>query len=158
MVTAMAELQGLRVCNDPELHAQKSCNCYATVDATTLQQERIKARALAVLRRNRECNSNATASKEQCNNPCNNQPEVARKVASGKAETNLHGLVSEVLVEVDRLGRPWPARFLADMPPLERERLRELERGIDAAVLANSSAVLSNLLNDWRQLLLSRLN
>jgi hypothetical protein len=82
MVENAQELHKNRVCNSSELHTTKSCNCFATGDATAMQQEAVKARALAVLRRNRERNSHATAEKSLCNNQCNNQPKVASKVAS----------------------------------------------------------------------------
>jgi hypothetical protein len=76
------ELHIIDVCNNTELHAIKSCNCYATGDATAMQQDSMKATALAILRRNKERNSHATALKVECNKPCNNQPKVASKVAS----------------------------------------------------------------------------
>ena len=86
MVTAMAntaqELRKTRVCNNTELHTLKSCNCYATDDATAMQPEAVKARALEVLRRNKARNSNATGKEMLCNNQCNKQPKVAQKVAS----------------------------------------------------------------------------
>ena len=82
MVENAQELHKNRVCNSSELHTTKSCNCFATGDATAMQPEAVKAKALEVLRRNRERNSHATAEKSLCNNQCNNQPKVASKVAS----------------------------------------------------------------------------
>jgi hypothetical protein len=82
MVDNTQELHKTRVCNNTELHTLKSCNCYATGDATAMQQDNVKASALAVLRRNKERNSNATGAETLCNNQCNNQPKVASKVAS----------------------------------------------------------------------------
>ena len=86
MVTAMAdnaqELHKITVCNNTELHTLKSCNCYATDDATATQHNTVKARAFAVLRRNKERNSNATGTETLCNNQCNKEPKVAPKVAS----------------------------------------------------------------------------
>lgn len=91
MVIAMVEngqkLHKTRVCNSPELHTSKSCNCFATDDATTMQPHRIKARALAVLQRNRQRNHHATETKEPCNKPCNKSQRVAQKVAL-KSELN----------------------------------------------------------------------
>jgi hypothetical protein len=82
MANTVNELRKTRACNNTELHTLKSCNCYATDDATAMQPEAVKAKALAVLRRNNERNSHATAEKVLCNNQCNNQPKVAQKVAS----------------------------------------------------------------------------
>jgi hypothetical protein len=82
MVDNTQELHKTRVCNNTELHTLKSCNCYATDDATDMQQDTVKASALAVLRRNKERNSNATGKETLCNNQCNKQPKVASKVAS----------------------------------------------------------------------------
>jgi hypothetical protein len=82
MASTAQELHKTRVCNNTELHTLKSCNCYATDDATATQHNTVKARALAVLRRNKERNSNATVTEKLCNNQCNKQPKVASKVAS----------------------------------------------------------------------------
>ena len=157
MVTGMVEntqeLHNTKVCNSTELHNQKSCNCFATGDATTMQQSTIKSRALAVLRRNKPCNSHATATESLCNKPCNNQPKVASRVAlitDDKQPHDLHRLVGEALAEVDLLGRPWPARFLADLSAEDRGRLREIERSIDTAVLGGDAPTLRDLLNEWR--------
>ena len=76
------ELHKNRVCNNPALHTHKKCNCYATGSATGMQQDSIKARALAVLQRNKQRNHHATETKEPCNKPCNKLPKVAQKVAS----------------------------------------------------------------------------
>jgi hypothetical protein len=85
MVILMAknsqELRKISVCNNTELHTLKPCNCYATTDATTAQPNQVKARALAVLQRNRERNNNATEAKTLRNNQRNNQPKVAPEVA-----------------------------------------------------------------------------
>ena len=75
---------------------------------------------------------------------------------SGKQD--LHKLVGEALAEVNRQGRPWPVRFFASLPAEDRERLRTLERDIDQAVLNNDAMALPGLLNEWRALLISRLN
>lgn len=82
MANTAQELRKTRVCNNTELHTLKSCNCYATDDATAMQPEAVKARALAVLRRNKARNSNATGKEMLCNNQCNKQPKVAQKVAT----------------------------------------------------------------------------
>ena len=71
---------------------------------------------------------------------------------------DLHRMVGEALAEVDRLGRPWPLRFMANLPAEDRRRLRGLEAAIDAAVISNNAAALPDLLTEWRRLLLSKLN
>ena len=85
MVTLMADktqkLHKTRVCNNTEVHTLKPCNCYATDDATATQQDTAKTSALAVLRRNRERNSNATGAETLCNKQCNKLPKVASNVA-----------------------------------------------------------------------------
>jgi hypothetical protein len=85
MVTAMADnTQGLHkitVCNNTELRTLKSRNCYATDDATAAQKDTVKASAIAVLRRNKGRNSNATGTETMRNNQRNKQPKVAPKVA-----------------------------------------------------------------------------
>lgn len=73
-------------------------------------------------------------------------------------ETVLDYMVGESLAEVDRLGRPWPSRFLLDMPAADQGRLREIEAAIDAAVIGGSREKLDDLLAEWRELLLNRLN
>lgn len=71
---------------------------------------------------------------------------------------DLQKIVGEALMDVDRAGRPWPARFLSSLPATDRDRLRQLEGDIDAAVINGDGAALPTLLNEWRSLLLSRLN
>jgi hypothetical protein len=71
---------------------------------------------------------------------------------------DLQKLVGEALMDVDRAGRPWPARFLSSLPVTDRDRLRQLEGDIDAAVINGDGAALPGLLNEWRSLLISRLN
>lgn len=71
---------------------------------------------------------------------------------------DLHRMVGEVLAEVDRLGRPWPTRFLVDMPAEDRDRLRGLEQRIDAAILSGDGVALGELLTEWRALLLRHLH
>lgn len=66
---------------------------------------------------------------------------------------DLHRMVGEYLAEVDRLGRPWPARFLVDMPAADREQLLELELSIDKAVLTGDAVAVAELLDAWRALL-----
>ena len=73
-------------------------------------------------------------------------------------QTDLQRLVGETLQAVDREGRPWPARFLSSLPATDRDRLRELESSIDEAVLSCDGAALPTLLNEWRTLLISKLN
>lgn len=85
--------------------------------------------------------------------------EAAIKRLAGKVRViDLHRLVGQTLAEVDRIGRPWPARFLANLPAEDRQRLRELERDIDVAVLNGNAGVLIDSLNEWRELLLRYLN
>lgn len=76
----------------------------------------------------------------------------------GNLETDLCHVLGEILTEVDRLGRPWPRRFLIDMPAADRDQLREVEAAIDAAVISGAREKLDELLAEWRGLLLSRLN
>lgn len=71
---------------------------------------------------------------------------------------DLQRMVGEALAEVDRLGRPWPARFLVDMPVEDRDQLRELEKRIDAAVISGDAVRLAGLLDEWRALLLRHLH
>lgn len=72
--------------------------------------------------------------------------------------SNLWRMVGEALAAVDRLGRPWPARFLVDMPAEDRDQLRQLEQGIDQAVIEGDGVRLAGLLDEWRALLLGRLH
>lgn len=69
-----------------------------------------------------------------------------------------HRLIGEALAEVDRLGWPWPLRFLADLPAEDRQRLRGLEQEIDAATVTSDAGKLAGLLNECRILLLRHLN
>ena len=71
---------------------------------------------------------------------------------------DLHRMVGDYLAEVDRLGRPWPARFLVDMPAEDRDQLRELERQIDVAADGRDTVKLTGLLDAWRALLLRHLH
>jgi hypothetical protein len=73
-------------------------------------------------------------------------------------QADMQRLVGESLDAVDREGRPWPARFVANMPTENRKRLRALERDIDAAVLNADKATLPVLLIEWRALLLQHLH
>lgn len=70
----------------------------------------------------------------------------------------LQTIVREALAEVDTMGRPWPARFLVDMPEDDRRRLRELGRAIDAAVINGDAEALPGLLERWRKMLLARVH
>jgi len=80
------------------------------------------------------------------------------KLAGYVEPLDLHRILGEALAEVDRLGRPWPARFLADMPAEDRDQLRELERQIDAAANGNDPGLLAGLLDAWRALLTRHLH
>jgi hypothetical protein len=85
--------------------------------------------------------------------------EAAIKRLAGKVRViDLHRLVGQTLAEVDRIGRPWPARFLANLPAEDRQRLRELERDIDVAVLSGHKNTLTGFLEEWRELLLGCLH
>ena len=84
--------------------------------------------------------------------------EALPKLHSHIEVIDLHRMVGEALAAVDREGRPWPVRFFASLPAEDRERLRTLERDIDQAVLNNDAMALPGLLNEWRALLISRLN
>lgn len=76
----------------------------------------------------------------------------------GNRETNLLQKVSETLAESDLLGRPWPSRFLIDMPAEDRRRLQAIEAAIDAAVTGGDRETLDGLLAEWRDLLLGHLH
>lgn len=78
--------------------------------------------------------------------------------APDTARPHLRRRVDEALAEVDRMGRPWPLRFLADLPAEDRQRLRELEAAVDQAALSGDEAVTDTLLTEWRTLLLRHLN
>jgi len=82
------------------------------------------------------------------------EPAALAKLAGYVEPLDLHRMVGEALAEVDRQGRPWPLRFLADLPQADRDKLRELEREIDAAVIAGEAVKLAGLLDAWRALLM----
>ena len=82
-------------------------------------------------------------------------PEISTQNAT---QADLQRLVGEALMDIDREGRPWPARFLSSLPATDRDRLRQLEGDIDAAVINGDAMALPGLLNEWRALLISRLN
>lgn len=88
---------------------------------------------------------------------CSSKGEHISEI-QGAAATDLRLMVGEALAEVDRLGRPWPVRFLADLPAEDRNRLREIEKNIDSAVLAGDAVKVAGLLEEWRVLLLRRMN
>jgi hypothetical protein len=81
MANTAQKLRKTRVRNNTELRTLKSRNCYATDDATAAQKDTVKASAIAVLRRNKERNSNTTGTETMRNNQRNNQPKVASEVA-----------------------------------------------------------------------------
>jgi hypothetical protein len=86
MVIGMAdnrqELRKKQVRNSTELRTPEKRNNSATDSATEPQQDSVKARAFAILRRNRERNTIATPQELERNKLRNNQPKVASKVAS----------------------------------------------------------------------------
>ena len=55
------------------------------MSATDVQPDGLKALALKVLERNRQCNLSATAPQEQCNFPCNSAPP---KVAFAQSDVS----------------------------------------------------------------------
>lgn len=85
-------------------------------------------------------------------------PAMLPKLEGLVEPLDLYRMVGEALAEVDRYGRPWPARFLVDMPATDRDRLRELEAAIDQSVLTGDTLTLPSLLTEWRALLLRRLH
>lgn len=70
--------------------------------------------------------------------------------------SNPHGFLGEALAEVDRLGRPWPRNFFDRMCQADRSYKMELERQIDATVLAGGQESLELLIDEWREFLFDR--
>ncbi|MFC1779505.1 hypothetical protein ACFLZU_04115 [Thermodesulfobacteriota bacterium] len=100
----------------------------------------------------------ATLAAPSVTEPSASSPSFQSIQKEDATQSDLQRLVGETLQAVDREGRPWPARFLSSLPATDRDRLRQLERDIDEAVLSGDAPALTGLLNEWRTLLISRLN